>query len=145
MKRTPLFPQTPTLDELGLVGSITAQVRRLETPEGPHITIDVPERLPVLRAATEAAVHRIVTEAVTNAVRHANARTIRVRLAADGARTLVVEVRDDGDGIPLGGEPGVGTVSMRERAEELGGRCEIGQADRAGTRVRAVLPLEEVR
>jgi signal transduction histidine kinase len=127
------------------VGSIAAQARRLETPDGPEITIDVPEPLPVLRAATEVAGHRIVTEAVTNAVRHADARTIEVRLVPDGAQALVIEVRDDGHGIPPDGEPGVGTVSMRERAEELGGRCEISPADRAGTLVRAVLPLEGVR
>ena len=41
---------------------------------------------------------------------------------------LILTVTDDGVGLPATVQPGVGLASMRERAEELGGRCEIGYA-----------------
>jgi signal transduction histidine kinase len=66
---------------------------------------------------------------------------VRVRLEIADNGDLLVEVRDDGRGIPAHHRPGVGTISMRERAEELGGRLDLGAATPSGTTVRAVLPL----
>ncbi len=86
------------------------------------------------------AAYRIASEALTNVARHAQAATCRVRPAiADGS--LVVEVIDDGVGIPAGTPSGVGLVSLRERAAELGGDCRIERPDGRGTVVRAELPM----
>lgn len=131
----------PALDELGLVTAITEQLRHLEPADGPRIEVHAPRPLPALPAAVEVAAHRITIEAVTNAVRHARARTVSVRLEMADNGDLLVEVRDDGRGIPAHHRPGVGTISMRERAEELGGRLDLGAATPSGTTVRAVLPL----
>ena len=85
---------------------------------------------------------RIVLEAATNVVRHAAATTCVVALSADGGE-LAVQVDDDGSGMPAEAVPGVGSSSMRERAEEVGGTLAVGPRPGGGTRVRAVLPLAE--
>ena len=101
--------------------------------------LDASGDLDALPAAVEVAAYRIVGEALTNVSRHAAARHASVCLVRDDT-AVVVEVRDDGCGIPSGTPAGVGLVSLRERAEELGGRCEVLGGD-PGTLVRARLPL----
>jgi signal transduction histidine kinase len=54
---------------------------------------------------------------------------------------LTVLVEDDGRGLPADFRPGIGVLSMRERAGELGGTCVIEQRSGGGTRVRATLPV----
>lgn len=92
-----------------------------------------------LPAAIEVAAYRISVEAMTNAARHARAQTCTVRITDNGA--LELEISDDGQGLPDDYRAGVGIASMRERAEELGGTCEIERVDSRGTRVRASLPF----
>ncbi|HEU4671346.1 MAG TPA: histidine kinase [Candidatus Limnocylindrales bacterium] len=131
----------PALDELGLVGALEAQSGHL----GPEPVIDVsaPRPLPALPAAVEVAAYRIAVEAMTNAARHSGAHTCRVRLEEDvSGRALEVEVTDDGAGLPAQVRPGIGLASMRSRAAEVGGSCEVTAAPSGGTRVLARLPLE---
>ena len=88
----------------------------------------------------EVAAYRIVSEAVANAVRHSQAATCTVQLAAaDGC--LLLTITDDGTGIPASASPGVGLTSMRDRAAELGGDLQIDTGP-AGTILRSRLPLE---
>jgi len=137
----------PALDELGLVEALREQVAayRLPVPAGgggeadAGVTVTA-EPLPALRAAVEVAAYRIATEAVANAVRHAGASTCTVSLAL-AAEDLLVEVSDDGRGVPADAVPGVGSTSMRERAAELGGSLDVTSTPGAGTTVRARLPL----
>jgi two-component system NarL family sensor kinase len=136
----------PSLDELGLIGAILDQTERLGTAEplvggGPLVSVETqPQPLPDLPAAVEVAAYRIVIEAVTNALRHAEARTCAVRVTA--ADRLTIEVTDDGRGLLLERRPGgTGLESMRERAEEVGGALSVGPGTRGGTVVRAELPL----
>lgn len=138
----------PALDELGLAGALHARLGRLQraadVDEG-SLTVEynVDETLPPLGAAVEVAAFRIVDEAVTNILRHANARNARISLQF-GADGLVLEVEDDGASIGDGsGGMGMGLHSMRERASELGGSFSVGAGPGGiGTRVRAVLPVE---
>jgi signal transduction histidine kinase len=98
----------------------------------------VPEPRPVVKVEAV----RIVQEALTNAAKHAQARNIRVIVKRDAGPSLVVSVRDDGVGFdPASSSDGVGLSSMRERAEALGGRCEIEARPGDGCRVTAFLPL----
>jgi len=106
----------------------------------PRIVVTAPDTLPNLPAAVEVAAFRIVQEALTNVVRHAQARTCMVHLALDG-ETLRIEVDDDGRGISPTRRAGVGLASMRERAAELGGDCVVEAPPAGGTRVIAHLPL----
>jgi len=90
----------------------------------------------------EVAAYRIALEAFTNVVRHAGAAHCSIRLALDDDQ-LAVEVDDDGSGLPETPAAGVGLGSMRERAAELGGRCDILPGPLGGTLVRAALPLRQ--
>src|SRR5205823_3777082 len=101
---------------------------------------EAPDSLPLLPAAVEVAAYRIVQEALTNVTRHAQAHMCIVRLSLTDT-VLQVEILDDGIGLPVERETGVGLLSMRERAAELGGSCVIGKRNGSGTRVCARLPI----
>jgi signal transduction histidine kinase len=131
----------PALDELGLVSAIREHAAQHLEPTGLRVTVDAPP-LTALPAAVEVAAYRIVLEALTNVVRHAAAHTCSVRLTC-GRADLVVEILDDGGGLPDGAHAGVGIESMRERAAELGGECVVERGPCRGTRVWARLPLPD--
>lgn len=132
----------PALDELGLVGALRECVDRFDTgSEGlPEIAVRSPDELPPLPAAVEVAAYRIVNEAVTNVVRHSRARHCEVCIEIDDWLHLVI--RDDGIGGRDAWRAGVGTVSMTERAAELGGTLDVGSdKDGCGTLVRVAIPV----
>ncbi len=131
----------PVLDDRGLVTALEEHVARYSNTSMRGIVV-VPEPLPGLPAAVEIAAYRIATEAVTNVARHAGAGRCTVTLTVNRG-WLHVEVSDDGGGLSPDHKPGVGLVSMRERADELGGRLVIRSEPGAGTRITAALPLPE--
>lgn len=131
----------PALDDLGLVNALRqfAESCSAAVPgDGLSVSVQAPERVEV-PAALEVATYRIVTEAVTNAIRHGAAVRCDVVLTLNGS--LEVDVRDDGRGILPDTPAGVGVTSMRERAAELGGVCTVSSLVPHGTRVHARLPL----
>lgn len=130
----------PALDDLGLVGALQQSASRFENGQLQFI-FDLPTSLPELPAAVETAVYRITQEAMTNVVRHAQATTCTVCLSQTN-NTLSVTVQDNGQGLSSEYRDGVGLNSMRERAEELNGRCVIQSLPEGGTQVQAQLPLE---
>jgi signal transduction histidine kinase len=124
------------LDELGLVGAITEFTRRF----GDELDIELsltrcPSHLP---AVVEVAVYRIVTEAITNVVRHARARRCAVSVAAD--QDVEIDVVDDGIGIDGRLCDGVGLTAMRERAIALGGVMRLEPAMPRGTHLQVRIP-----
>lgn len=130
----------PALDELGLVAALEARAAQtVSRQDGAPLraVVDAPSALPQLPAAIEVAAYRIATEAMTNAVRHSDARALVVRLRCDDA--LHLEVRDDGSP-SADWTAGVGITGMHDRVAELGGRCEVGPSDHGG-QVRVSLPL----
>jgi signal transduction histidine kinase len=131
----------PALDEFGLTGAIRARAVQYSanTTDGLQVRVEAPSELPPLPAAVEVAAYRIIQEALANVVRHAKARTCVVRLAVDDM--LRLEIRDDGIGLATEHHLGVGQLSMRERARELGGICVVEPISAGGTCVRACLPL----
>ncbi len=105
-------------------------------PPGADVTLTVdgdPGRLP---ATTGLAVYRIVQEALTNAAKHAPGAptTVRLAVAVDAVRLAVDSAAPPGTGT------GMGLLSMRERAESLGGSCQAGPGGR-GWLVQATLPV----
>lgn len=137
----------PALDDLGLVGAIRDYAMGLQVgADSPDIDVQAPAAgLPSLPAAVEAAAYRIAAEALTNVTRHAQARncTVAFRLASVGrGKTLHLEITDDGVGLSPESKAGVGLISMRERAEEIGGSLRIESAPGRGCRVLVALPLE---
>lgn len=140
LRRAAYSLRPPSLDELGLVSAVREDAQTLIPPGGLRCEVRADKTLPPLPAAAEAAAYRIALEAITNVVKHAGATRCDVAFAVrTGA--LWVEIEDDGRGIPAGAPVGVGTLSMRERAEELGGWIEITHCSPRGTRVRATLPM----
>lgn len=106
---------------------------------GPRVEVEVDGELEDLPAAVEVAAYRIIQEAITNIRRHAAAGVVVVRL--ERGTTLQVSITDDGVGVSGRSRAGVGMSSMRERAAELGGSCQIGPGPAGGTRVLARLPI----
>ena len=135
----------PALDELGLVEALREGAMQY-SPAGLRVSVEDQEELSQLPAAVEVACYRIAQEALANVVRHARAShcSIRIRLDEE-ARALSVEVEDDGRGIRDDDRAGVGMISMRERTEELGGRCTVEPLVGGGTLVRALLPFHTTR
>jgi signal transduction histidine kinase len=129
----------PALDDLGLAASLRLLAERRQSAEL-AVACDLPERLPALPAAVEVALYRITAEALTNVVRYAGARTCRVRLAVGSQ--LELEISDDGRGAGPDAAAGVGWLSMRERAAELGGTCTIASLSGQGTTIKVRLPLQ---
>jgi signal transduction histidine kinase len=129
----------PALDELGLDGAIGQLASRLTHGTDLVVDIDVPA-LRGIPAAVEVAAYRVTQEALTNVVRHAHAKHAQVHVAVqpDG---LSIEVRDDGVGTVSPRPGGVGLDSMRERAEEIGGRLRIDAVHPGGATVLAWLPM----
>ncbi len=129
----------PSLDELGLIGAIQERAAQ-ESTSGVSVNVVCSEELPVLSAAVEVAAYRITQEALVNVIRHAHAHRCFIHLEIKQG-WLQVEIADDGIGLKTGYRAGVGLLSMRERAEELGGTCEISQSQGGGTKVSVSIPL----
>jgi signal transduction histidine kinase len=128
------------LDEVGLAAALQQLCMAYRERLGVEIRADT-EPL-VLPTVLEHALLRVAQEAIANAVKHANASAIRLRLQA-GAGTVVLEVADDGTGLDPaheGATAGLGLRAMRERVTEQGGTLGIGAAHGGGTIVRACFP-----
>jgi two-component system, NarL family, sensor kinase len=98
---------------------------------------------PPLPLRVEAGLYRIAQEALTNAVRHAQANRVNMRLALS-AREARLSVDDDGRGFDPGQLPAgrFGLIGLNERARLLGGRLELQSSPGQGTRVTVSVPLE---
>lgn len=89
--------------------------------------------------------HRIVREAISNVIRHAQARRLRVRLRFSGGQ-LGLELTDDGEGVESSpGRAGAGMRSMRERAAELEGDIRWTPGTEGGTKVLLSMPIERAQ
>jgi PAS domain S-box-containing protein len=139
-----------TLDDLGLVSTISLEVDRLRE-EGYQVDYETnlgEERLP---ETLEIPLYRVIQEALTNMRKHAGARRVRVELrCARGEVRLLVS--DDGKGFDpaaaaLESGPGerMGLVGMHERVGALGGTLEIDSRPGAGTSLVATIPLTHAR
>jgi two-component system, NarL family, sensor kinase len=123
------------LDELGLVGALREEGSRF----GPiKVVIQAPESMPALPSSVEVAAYRIAAEALTNVVRHSDAKLASVQLTTEDG-TLEMIITDDGSSTAPW-SPGLGLASIKTRATEVGGVCEAGPTADGG-RVVAVLPL----
>jgi signal transduction histidine kinase len=133
----------------GLDAALGKQAALLDRVHAARVRL-VAEPVPRLAPAGEEAVYRIAQEAIHNALRHADPRTVEVRLSASGTG-LVLEVRDDGTGLPSTDDgagplsaPGgatLGLESMRERATAAGGTLIVESRPGAGTTVRLEVPV----
>ena len=134
--------RAPDLERDGLCGALRKHVEVLRNRGPGRITLELEDELPG-DPGRDAEILRIAQEALQNALRHAEASHVNVRLGADEGE-LRLEVEDDGSGFdPFDPElrsRRLGLTSMEERAERLHGRLEIDSAPGTGTSVRLVVP-----
>lgn len=99
-----------------------------------------------VRPDTRIDVYRVAQEALTNAVRHGGARSVRLALYPGPDGDVVLDVVDDGCGIAAGASAsgGMGMRTMRARAQRHGGRVAVEPLDGGGTRVRLCIPAERL-
>lgn len=129
----------PVLEELGLGAALTELASRYD---GGGLSVSVEcDRFDELDPQVAAAAYGIASEAITNVVRHARAAHCVITAVRHIDGYLVLTVADDGRGVGPDAVAGVGSRSMRERAEEQGGTLQVERRDGGGTEVRATLPL----
>jgi signal transduction histidine kinase len=121
----------------GLRAGVEALVSRISVPVSVEVAV---ERLPT---GVEATAYFVVSEALTNVVKHAQARGAAVTARVEHGE-LRVEVRDDGVGGACGGER-TGLGGLEDRVSALGGRLVLDSPPGAGTRVCALLPVPDDR
>jgi signal transduction histidine kinase len=128
----------PALADAGLEDALSTFAAGFARRTGLEISVEVGPGRWRLPFTSKVALFRVAQEALMNVHRHARARSATVRLSHD-ARRVVLEVADDGIGLPAGFGPemeGVGVSGMRGRMTQVGGRLEILPGD-PGLLVRA--------
>ena len=131
------------LDDFGLERAVQWYVEQFGRQHGIVAHVETTGPVGVVPPESTIHIYRIVQEALTNVSRHAGATEAWVRLGGRDGR-LFLEIEDRGRGLPAGGahaERGVGLVSMRERAELMGGTFSIRPASPHGTIVSVQVPI----
>lgn len=136
------------LDTLGLIPAIERLATTARTQHAVSIDVHVSGLAKRLPSAMETAIFRITQEALTNVVKHAEARSVTIELGWSDYRFRLV-VQDDGRGFDrqradtqATAEPGMGLAGMRERACLLHARLTIASAPGKGTTIRLEAPLQ---
>ncbi len=129
------------LEELGLDSTIDWYLGTVERQLGLRVTYARLGETRPIDPTVAIHVYRVLQEALTNVAKHAGVHDASVRLRV-AASSLVLEVEDQGAGLDAGrGAHGLGLVTMRERAELLGGDLSVLRPAGAGTLIRLTVPL----
>jgi PAS domain S-box-containing protein len=142
--RLMLFEMRPlSLESEGLVKALDLRLNTVEQRAGISAALTVEGDAP-LSAQLELDFYRVATEALNNALKHANADDVAVTLRL-APQQIELEVRDNGDGFDVAaiGRGGIGLSSMRERAQRLGGALTITSRPGGGTTVNLQVPAAE--
>jgi signal transduction histidine kinase len=137
--------RTPELERAKPAEIVKRAVADHERRAGMRAAVDISGIPAAAPLATKIALYRILSEALSNAARHGQGADVEVRVTRSGD-DILAEVSDKGPGFDVGRRPRrghLGLAGMRERAELLGGRLELESSSGAGTRVRALLPLNQ--
>ena len=137
----------PALEDAGVATAIRAHVRTRFSGGGPRVELDLGPVDDVLDEEAKLVLYRIVQEALSNVVRHAEASRVTIQVDVYGDHVRAV-VEDDGRGFdprkpPRDDGRGLGLLGMRERATLVGGHVEVESEPGAGTRIRLQIPLYE--
>ncbi|TDK57030.1 PAS domain-containing sensor histidine kinase [Pseudomonas moraviensis] len=135
----------PPILDAGIASAIEWQARRFEARTQIPCLVQVPDNLPTLSDAKAVGLFRILQEALTNVMRHAQAHTVELTLELAGDE-LCLTVSDDGVGfVAAEGRPtSFGLVGMRERVLIMGGRLELVSEPGEGTSLVVRVPVSEV-
>jgi len=131
-----------TLDPVPRLRDVGALIERISAT-GPQIELQLYGDISTLPPGPDLTAFRVVQEALTNVVKHANCARARVVINRS-PKQLRVEVVDDGNGAASSSSSGgQGLIGMRERVEMFGGEFEAGSLPDGGFRVGARIPLEQ--
>ena len=130
------------LDDLGLVDALISLCVRMERQGGMQVVRELEGSLPPLSAEVELVIYRVAQEALTNALRHAEASQVRVALgrSLDG---IVLSVTDDGRGLPEHVRAAGGLTGMHERALLSQATLEVDSAAEGGVEVRLTVAAND--
>jgi signal transduction histidine kinase len=146
-----LQPSSPAMLG-GLEGAVRALAESTGNRTGLRVRVEASPGLGRVGEELAEDAYRIIAEAVSNVVRHADAAKVIIRLELN-SQHLITTVTDDGQGMPAatarggqnggprGAAGGYGLTTMRERAERWGGTMRVGRGNGCGTRVRVSVPL----
>ncbi|MDR3401343.1 MAG: sensor histidine kinase [Chthoniobacter sp.] len=130
----------PLADD-GLMHALDELAEATTRSSGLRCIFDCPQPVSVADVVVAGHVYRIAQEALNNALKHARAKEIRIGLEFRGG-WLVLEVEDDGEGLPdtSAAGDGIGLRVMRHRAKLIGGTLEMGSPPAGGTRIACLIP-----
>ena len=131
------------LQELGLIAAIRKEAKDLARDSGVKARVSAPHDIGRLSSETEAAVYRVVQEALHNVAKHAQARNVNIQMSQENGE-LHLLVEDDGIGIQAkyGNSRGrsFGLAGIKERIGMLGGQVRISSTRGKGTRIEVTVP-----
>ncbi len=130
------------LDQLGLAPALQWQAREFSRRSGVPVELQLDGELEDLTDEHRTCIYRVVQEALTNAARHAKAKSIRLTLHG-GPELLSLTVEDDGSGFDIQQARGRGSglLNIEERLKELGGNVQFLSAPSQGTLIRCEMPV----
>ncbi|MCC6336518.1 MAG: HAMP domain-containing protein [Myxococcales bacterium] len=134
----------PVLDRLGLAAALDWLARDCEAKAGPAVALHVKDLEGPIDSLISTAVFRIVQEALTNVLRHAEASEVTIDVVGT-ATTLTLTISDNGKGIDLAraeGPKALGILGMRERALLVGGSFRVQGERGRGTSITVVVPRQ---
>lgn len=134
-----------SLSDLGLLATLTDLVSEWQRRQpGLAIHLNYAHDIDVLDDEVAIHVYRIVQECITNVVRHAKATQANITITKQGADTVHLQIKDNGQGGVSSGE-GFGVLAMRERVESMGGKFLFESVTGRGVTVKASMPFIEKR
>ena len=144
-RRSVMDLRTVDLEGQDLSSALTASMQRWIAGTAVQLNVDVSSGAPILPQDVKQNLLRIAQEAVANALKHAGAKAIWVKLEAHNSR-LCMSIRDDGKGFQpadvLSGADGhFGLLGMRERAARIGGDLNLTSHPGEGTFIEVVVPI----
>ena len=131
------------LDDFGLLPALNWQAREVSKRTGLNIAVDADAACDDLPEEHRTCIYRAVQEAMNNAARHAQARSVRVIVRREAGKVRF-SVQDDGQGFDTRYTRGLGLLGMEERVRRLGGALTVESQPGRGATVSAELPVAAI-
>jgi PAS domain S-box-containing protein len=147
LRRVAVDLRPPNLEIMGLTAALTELLDKVKTQNKFKIIFRNELGNKKILEDRAIVIYRVIQEALTNTIKHAKAKTAKIRLYADKVN-IHLDIADDGIGCDLNkalyrkGKPKIGIEGMRERVESLGGEFTITSVSRQGTQVKATVPMK---
>ena len=141
IRRMSMLLRPSMLDDLGLSAALGWYTKQFSASTSIRVNLNDDGSADRLPEADKTSLYRIVQEALTNCARHAEARSVQIRLASEDHQ-YTVRIEDDGKGfVPKRAARGLGLVGMEERVTEMGGALDLKSAPGAGTQIAISIPI----